>query len=292
MNELERADALRVGPVIRAARKLRGLSQSEVARELQVSQTTVSSIESGEVAISGSNWLRLSRLLRVLPDHTFFEGIVDSANINGLDDPLETGFKLPKRYANNAFSTVRAAQPFFRFFECCCGRAALDEFLKERMNVDPDIRYIYNLRLSIRFNLDLASHLIRAGHLTLNTLDLITSQLVNPKTHGLLAKSYQDAAGSVDLLKQLLKNVALYERNFSYSLVNESRNSLEIASMPADFMRYFSYKEDELPDFINLYRRSFIESFSKYRDRAQPVRVRIIPSATKRRTECLFKIAI
>ena len=288
MNEFERADALRVSKVIRSARKLRGISQAKLSRELQVTQATFSNIEKGRVAISGSLWYRLSEILGLLPDHAFFEGIVD--NIDGLNDPTETGYKIPKRYSNNAYSTVRSAQPFFQFFEACLGEKALEAFLKEKLKVEPDIRFIYGLRLSVRFNCDLADFLIRSGHLTLGTLDHVTCALTNPKTHGQLAHYYRGAPSRLDLMRTFAKHVSHYERNFTYEVVGESKSSLDIRSIPSEFMRYFCYKEEELPDFINRYRLSFLQSFSSYLPRSAPVSIRIIPGATKRQTECIFRI--
>src|SRR5690242_2698783 len=152
MNGYETEDARRVGRVIRAARKLHGMSQASISRELQVTQATFSNIEKGQVAISGSLWFRLARILGLSSQHAFTEGIID--NIDSLTDPSEAGIKIPKRYTHNAHSTIRTSQPFLRYFESRCGEAALCEFMSSHLKMDPDVRYIYSLRLSIRFNCD------------------------------------------------------------------------------------------------------------------------------------------
>ncbi len=290
MNIIEQGDARRIGGVIRSARKLRGLSQASLSRDLQIAQATFSGIEQGRLAISASHWFQLARVLRIPPQHSFEEGIID--NLDDMSDAEDTGFKIPKRYLMNAVSTLRGTQPFFQLFIERRGEAALNAFLKERLKVDPDICRIYSLRVSLRFTLDVAAELVRSGHLNMHTLGDVAHMLRNPQTHGRLASVYRQAQDRVTLIETLIENMAAYESNFQYSIIHRSENTLDIESKPADFMRYFSYREEELPNIVNLYRSSFIEGFSQYLGDSQPIQVKIIPSSTKRKTECIFRLTI
>ena len=291
MNRLEQEDARRLAPVIRAARKLRGLSQSDVSKSLEVSQRTFSNIEKGKAAISGSLWFRLAQILDLSAQHCFTEGIID--NTDHLTDPAATDLVIPKVYTHNAHSTIRTSQPFFNFFVSRCGEKTLNEFLSEHVGIDPDIRYIYNLRLSVRFNCDLAAFLIQKGHLRIDNLSEVTSALALPRTHGRLAMEYARAKNRMELIHTLFDKIALYEKNFSYTIIDQGSNSIDIESKPAQFMRYFSYKEDQLPDFINLYRASFLESFSTFLSpHIKTTRVKVIPGGTKRKTECVFRVQV
>ena len=290
MNECEQADAHRVGRMIRAGRKLRAVSQADLSRQLNITQATFSNIEKGRVAISSSIWFRLSNILNLPTEYAFREGIID--NIDELDDPEKTGLKIPKIYLRHAHSTIRVSQPFLRFFAEKHGEAALESYMRDHLKIDPDVRRIYSLRLSIRFNFDLAAQLIQSGSLKMQDLGYITSFLRNPKTHGKLAAVYDKVSNQVELVKALIEKISLYESNFTYSIINLSRNSLDIESKPTDFMRYFSYREEQLPNFVNLYRASFLESFSQYLRDSKPIRVKILPSNTKRKTECIFRLTL
>ena len=292
MNEHERQIAIRHGRAIRSARKLRGYSQAQLSQKLNlgITQATMSNIEKGRTSISTVHWYRLAEFLNIPAAYAFYEGVID--NIDHHEDPKETGFKIPRHYTNNAHSTIRGSQPFFRFFVSRHGEAALESFLKEKLKIDPDTRFVYNLRLSVRFNCDIAAFLINAGDLKLDSIDELTAALMNPKTHGTLAAEYKFARNRLDLVKTLVKYISRYEQNFNYAIINEAGNSIDIQSTPAEFMRYFSYKEDELPNFINLYRLSFLQSFLKYLPSPEPARVSLIPSKTKRKTECIFRIQV
>jgi transcriptional regulator with XRE-family HTH domain len=78
---------IHVGKRIKEIRILRGRSQSEVARELDISFQQIQKYESGKNRISASRLFELSQLFRVSTTY-FFDGLEDS-NSDAMQ-PLDT----------------------------------------------------------------------------------------------------------------------------------------------------------------------------------------------------------
>lgn len=71
---------------LRAARDLRGLSQSQLAQEASLETTSISHFESGSRKPSFDNLRKLAVALRVTTDYLL--GLSDTPDSVGIDDPI------------------------------------------------------------------------------------------------------------------------------------------------------------------------------------------------------------
>ena len=294
MHPNERNDALRVGTAIRAARKYRALSQTEVARQLSISQVALSKIENGQTSLSSSTWYHLTKILNISPDFTFFEGVVDQAGLETPPKLEETGFRVSSKFCRYAHSTIRSGQPVFSFFEQELGSKHLTNFIRDQLKTDPDIRRVYNLKISIRFHYEIIHHLISCGALTLDKTPKLLQYVSTPQMHGALRGHYSNVMSPLNKVRKLVEHSSNYEENFNYEIISESRNEIEILSKPQEFMKDFLKKEKVLASFLDHYRTGFIQNFSSYgeaKNNTSPIHVHKI-SDNKRTFESIFKVAV
>ena len=265
MTPQERQDLQRISRVMRAARKISGKNQVEIAKDLGISQSALSKFESAILIPSTSQWYKFCKTLNVDSLESFTLGTIDNriaATPSG--SYPETTFKIPKKYAHHQGSKVRAIRPFLDFFSSQIGEEKLERYLKES-KVDSDFFVVQDNQLNIGFTIDIATHMINAGNLAKKDVSALTRPISQPRIHGALHNIYDSVSTEMALLQNLFENSKKYEINFDYKIENVTRKDLEVSITPAEHLEQFDYKSAVLGDFLCRYKKSYFQQFSTYK---------------------------
>ena len=265
MTSQEREDLQRISRVMRAARKISGKNQVEIAKDLGISQSALSKFESAILIPSTSQWYKFCRTLNVDSLESFTLGTIDNRiSATSTGSYPETTFKIPKKYAHHQGSKVRAIRPFLDFFSTQLGEEKLEHYLKDN-KVDSDFFVVQDNQLNIGFTVDIATHLISTGSLAKKDVSALTRPVSQPAAHGALHGSYDSASGEIGLLQSLFENSKKYEINFTYKIESSTRKDLEISVIPGEHLAQFDYKSALLGDFLCRYKKSYFQQFSTYK---------------------------
>lgn len=263
MNASEKKTALMIAQVMRASRKLGGLSQNEVAKKLGVSQGSLSKFESGALIPSAHHWVEFCSFLKV-PTVSYLDGYIDRKNPVVLRDVDRIGgFKIPSRYGKMSASTSRSSRPMLQFFERELGSKHLSEFL-EAKKMDPDLLYVLDVSYNVQFNMDIASHLIAKGALKSKNFSKLFDTLPRQKNHGFLHESYDQARDAMKLLEFAISSLNYYDRNASYQLIDAKAKQITVSVKNEKHTREFEASNEGLADFLCQYRKGWLQSMSRY----------------------------
>ena len=259
----ERAAAVKISRIIRAARKQLGLNQETIAKQLSISQSALSKLEHGTLIPSAPQWFEFCRTMGIAPE-SFIGGYIERNRAATLQHGDREGtFKLPKKYCANRGSKVRAVLPFLNYLKNVLGEKKQRELIKS-FKVDPDFFVDLDNQISLQFSLDIGRYLIKEKLLKASDIGKLTKPIGTPELHGALHANYAGKQDPILLLTALLLNSRLYECNFKYSIEDQNKNLFEFSVEPEKHMSSISYKDDELGDFLCRYKRSYFERFAYY----------------------------
>jgi transcriptional regulator with XRE-family HTH domain len=222
----------RIANVMKVGRKLRGLSQSEMAEALNISQGKVSKLESGILAPDAGCWYTFCQQLKVNPDFTYNTGyIFTSTRERGLKGVFKLG-KLKKR----ALIKIKECIPFVMTIKEL-GR--YEDFLKHtrKLKIDADVFYVPDYSVPIDI-LRMIFNFLSENISERNFLLLTSKHYVN--------KLEVLAPGAESSLAKLTKHLNKLDNVIH---IEESRNALKIA-LDQNF-EYSSEDNEFLSTFIN-----------------------------------------
>ena len=250
--------------VIRAGRKLRGLSQTDLAQHLGVSQSWVSKVESAQLLPNAEEWFEACQLYGVDSEDSFRTGLIDNAKSTVMGNLYPgSSIKLPKHLLENSASKVRAVRPFLLHFENNFGKKKLHDYLiKEK--IDPDFFLILDNQISIRFLTKLMADLTQMGALNAVRLRELAALAKNPNTHGKLHQVYDHADSTKVLFRNLIQNSTLYENNFDYVLNENSRSALGLIITPQPHIAVSELKAHDLSDLVCRYKKHYFRQIASY----------------------------
>ncbi len=141
---------MRIAALMRAARKKRDLTQVEVSKRLQISQSALSKIESGLLIPSAPQWFEFCQFTDISADSllTGYMERLGSAVVESGD--LNVGFKIPKAYRPYRGSKMRAMLPFLKYFHSVAGEEKVDQYFRS-IKLDQDAFLDLAGKSSIRF---------------------------------------------------------------------------------------------------------------------------------------------
>jgi transcriptional regulator with XRE-family HTH domain len=245
---------------MRAARKQQGLTQQEVSSRLEISQSALSKLEHGSLIASAPQWFEFCRLTRISPESLltgYIERLVPATLAEG---PREGTFKLPKRYASDRGSKVRAMLPFLSYLTVAVGEKKADELL-DHLKVDADYLIDLDNQLNLEFTLDIVRYLIDQKLLKPKDVSKLVKPVSLASMHGSLASRYSASASRSELLQQLVINARHYECNFEHRIEDAPKGALDLSVTPERHLSDIGYRDETLGDFVCRYKRHYFERF-------------------------------
>ncbi len=210
--------------LILCARKELNLRQSQIARDIGVSQATYSRIEKGNISLTVYQWSRLCQVLN-LPIEAVNYKYLDRKTIAEIrSSATENGFLLPSRYVRSRCLKVRFLLPLFYYLVQIHTREELFETF-HKMNLNPS--FFYNLDNQV--NLKMLEDILLNFGLD-KKMESITEQIIKkfklPESHGNLFHIYKNSKNSLDLISCALDNLNKYQQLFLYTIIKSSKNEL------------------------------------------------------------------
>jgi DNA-binding XRE family transcriptional regulator/predicted hydrocarbon binding protein len=257
---------------MRAVRKHAGLTQTDIARKLETSQSAISKIEAGSLAPPLLIWMSFCKLMGIDAVETLETGFVDfmrPANAENVSVSLEENqgkienFRIPARYLNDRGTSVRWLLPLLKFYSSRHGTDKLRKFLKSTMRIDPDFLVILDHSVNIQFVLDLSKHLVDSGDLTREDIATIAQFASNPDYQGFLHPILSRAVNAREKLTQLISNIERYETNFLYCIESNENNELRVSIKPREHLKRFDYLNAPLAKMCCDYRKGFLQAVSR-----------------------------
>ena len=231
---------------MRAARKRAGLTQVGVSTGLGISQSALSKMESARLIPSAPQWFAFCDIARISPDSLTLGYIEHNKPATLGRGEIESGFRLPKQFAEFRGSKVRAVMPFIIVFKEIFGEEKFDQFL-ESHKLDPDFFMDLDNQISLNFVLESMRTLVSKGDFKAKDFSRMSRAVVNPGVHGgLLYSRYKDASDSIVRFKSLIGNARQYECNFRYGLEDESRAGVVLSIEPEPHLGAFDYRNDSV----------------------------------------------
>jgi DNA-binding XRE family transcriptional regulator len=290
MNAKEQEDVIRTAAVIRTARKLRGKTQIDVANHLGVSQSFLSKLEHGRLIPSSSQWFLFCRMTGINPASTFDSGFIDHSLSIVQGNPYPHSiFKLNSKYSNHTASKVRSTRLFIQYFNEQAGENKFDKFCEEKGN-DPDFFRVLDHQINFAFTVDLVTAMIKKGFLTFKDLPDLVRPITEPNIHGLLHQHYDKMKDPLQLIECLIQNKEKYEANFKYQVEDRHSDGIVLGVSPNPVVEQFDYKSSVLGDFFCKYSQQYLQHFTTYGGRSQPVQIEERQCHYQGHDRCVYEI--
>lgn len=252
---------LKAAKVLRSARKGLGLSKRDVARELGLTVSYVSDLETAVAAPTATDWYHFCELTCISTD-SLLVGQIERGGMATLDhDTYGLNFNIPQEYREARGSKVKAMAPFLEFAELHLGPKEFEKYLVSKA-FDPDFFVDLDQQVNLRFCMDLSRLLIQQQYLTPESLDALTSLATRSRTQGKFHQLYSDARDDSSLLFEVLSGARGYECNFDYVIEAGDSRSFDFSVRPEAHLAQFNYRDDStLGDFLCRYKKSYFEKF-------------------------------
>jgi transcriptional regulator with XRE-family HTH domain len=240
--------------IILAGRKLRGLTQSELAKMTNISQSLMSKLEKGQLRPSAILWYELCQVLNIDWDCQIF-GYIDD-----LKNSWKSTFRHSKKYGAPYSSTVRSIHPMLSILRASYGDRKFFSFLqKEGFNVE----YFYCLGNKVSF-LFFTKVLQKTSELVEKKSNLKVDQYIMERsTHGKIFESIKFLPTIEEKLQAYCENSIYYEENFIYSYEKSKNKEYNLFLKHCDPIIELGIKffDNSLVSNLNDYKRKYIKNY-------------------------------
>lgn len=248
------------GNVVSAARKEIGLTQYELCKQMGLSQSNLSKIESNLLKPPADVWIDFCEMFEI-PFDSYRMGYIDSGERKGIINGKNKNrsFSIPRYYQENSILRVRFLIPIFENLKMLFGVEAFYSAIHE-MEVDAHLLNIRDTLVNFRFVADL----LKKFELSVDQYDFIkvAEMAAHDFVHG---RAWSRISGK-DVVKssaQIVKKIDLYLNDYyiRQEIYANSQSKLIIPPFPSrpSFLDNIGLVEqinfNYLPNFI----RSIIE---------------------------------
>ncbi|MBT3980225.1 MAG: helix-turn-helix transcriptional regulator [Bacteriovoracaceae bacterium] len=265
MNEIEKNYAKNIKDLFLYIRKVRNISQRELASHVYLSQSIVSRIENEKYLPSVGEWGGICHRLGVSPS-SLLDGFLDSLKVVHGSFKYEAGnLRVPEMYKKNATYSMRAIAPLFLYAKKQMGEVGFNKVLNN-YDLDEHITYCFDTKLNFKFFLDFTKEVI--GCTDLGKKDIFSEiDFLSPKCHGHLHHVYNMIDTPHEIAGVYVKQSNKYDCNFTRKLRQGLDGILSIDVTPGPFYtNQLSRFTDSDCQLIKEYDFLFFENICKYSD--------------------------
>lgn len=256
---LRRKTHAEIGQNIRRIRNVMNYSQGQLAEYLGLHQAALSRIESGLQRLAPWQMDLLADLAGIKMDSLY------SGKINywHLAEKFGQTPPFPDRYRTAPYSRLRDILPLIAFTNLIMG----DDYAKgllSNMGIDGELLRSPDQPIGVQCKLDILQYLAEGNILNNDNLHLLIDQTRTEAVQGIFHDIYQSQVSVKALIKTYILNSHHYERDFISTVENSNSNRLEIAVLPSEHMKDFSYKDEVLGDILCQYKKAYISNLPLY----------------------------
>ncbi len=271
----------RVAAIIRAARKQLGLTQAQMAARLGSSQSNISKYERGLLVPGILDCIEISKAAGIELE-SFNHGFISTGSEVGAG-----GFSLPERYRTSAEGTrVRASLGLLRAFEHFFSKEHLKVWL-ECNRIDEDYFVFHDHKLSFQFCLDMLRQFMksrtRAEALGFH-LAQYYSNIQWPRNSTLSSPM----AEAIQAIRSTVLHASLLEDNFNYSIVNETKRTVDLKVTPNPGLSPFRFGDVE--PLLSSVRKTIIPKVGQLS--RHKIAVRQLETTSQEGGTCLYQLVM
>jgi len=251
----------RLAHIIYAARKRKGVTQATISKETGITQGTLSKIESAVCSVSAKHWFLLSDLLDI-PTSSVWSGYIDRG-IKPKFETVKNSFKLPKKYFENAFSTVKEVIPFLIHIEKTFGKEKVEEYFGEK-KLSPYFFVDLNNKINFLFAVDLLTHFYSDEQINENLYAEISKISQESIYHGVHHEIYEKKNTAIARLKAFIENISFYQTAYRFKVTDKGTQEVRFQISRFRIADHSSAAELlKIEQYQTLYREKYLESFCK-----------------------------
>lgn len=283
---------MNVGHILKAGRHSCSLSQMELSTALDMNQSVLSRLESGDLTLGAAEWMAFCEITGISP-HSLTLGYIDRNRNATLQPRWNSAFQVPARYSDDRGTNVRAIVPFLSFLRTKLGYLHFSQFLSD-LGVDPAFFVDYDNRINMNFCLDLLGSMAEHGYLTDSCLEEIAHLNRNPNIHGLVHHAYDKAANPLEVIKTFVQRHRKYSCDYSIKMFWESKEEVTVSMTPNPYLsKYEGVRGDAIPSKICSYITLFLNELAHYRHN-RPIDVLETSCRHKEKecVRCLYRIRL
>ncbi len=275
--------------IMRAARKMTGLTQQQVAQAIEVSQSALSKMEHGILVPDMFQWYDFCQLTRVDELSCKF-GYIDSGNKLMLKHEVkEGGYHLPGKYAHHRGESVRSLLPFIEYMKGKIGEEGLKKYFKY-VQMDQDFFVNYSAQVNFNFLADMAVVLTEKCGLKRETLSELVRPLREPEFHGKVAQSYEKARSPEKMVGLISRNMDRYQIDCEITVKDQKDDHIDVAVTPNYHMKQFSHREKDLGSFFCEYEQAWLKEMTSY-DGLHGMKVHVLEESKDMTDQRIYRIA-
>lgn len=266
--------------ILRAIRKQRRITQTELGDLLQTTQGAVSKIESGILEMSAFQWIRVCNHFEI-DMNSLVTGKIESlgedktAQLRNFISRIGS-FKIPDKYTMYAASTARSVYPLLRFMEVKLGANTKNEFIKS-LKIDPDYFVIMNNPINLVLIQDIVAALTQKGVLSSSNIHEILTTVPTQEVHGHTLKEIGNKSAIITMRKFVDKINLYYENNTAYRFDGHSK-SFSIRGIDNEHVKELGLTDD-FRSFRKIFAQSHFETLKNHLNiQTGPLQISEIPN--------------
>lgn len=248
--------------IMRSARKYKGITQQELAKALNCSQSALSKMENGVLTPSAPQWFDFCRITEI-PVESLVWGYIDRENTaEVISDKTTNGHNLPYRYSQDRGLKVKYIIPFLTYLCKHHGRDDAISFLKSH-KISQEFFVDLDNQVSLNFLYDIFKFFQSKGWDNKDVLGQVTAYFAHANTHGRTFDTIIKSNDSFDAVSNYVQNFKSYQNDFKLSISGKDQTRMELTVKPRPHLKKFKvFKDTEFCLFLENYLLNSLEVVS------------------------------
>lgn len=250
---------LAIGQQIKKLRQAAGLNQGQLGKILDMQQSGISRIESGEHALLASHLYLLSRYFDV-DSNDILNGTFNTWKVaeNFGREP-----RIPMRYKGQKLARMREILPLILFLNLKKGTQYTQSVLA-KMGMEPVLYLGPDEEISINCLIDLVKHIVEEKIITKKNFDVFIDLTRVQETQGFMHAIYSAQVSGLEIIRTYASYSHHYERYFNYHFLPDNPRKFALRLDPNEGIQSIEIGDSKVEKFLCHYKEGFLSNLPKY----------------------------